>query len=226
MLYRASGNDPNCRLCHLSSGAIYGQSLCPLDNVMLAVISAYPGTEEMKQGATLVPATYRGGTVNAGRYLQILLSMIFDRDSNFPAELKPFDSHVFKTNAIKCGPKGKVPKDNDVISCKPWLMNELNQLPKGIPLVLASKEAVKSLLGTKQGLYDSRERLWDINGHPAIVTLNPIEGERYTPKVLREDGQIQSHPLIVGSPPWLLVRDFQRAKELVLEYYHDRQQRA
>lgn len=212
---RVSGIDQQCNRCSLSCPPpILGQSEVKLSDCLLIYISAYPGTEEIKKQATLVPA---GQFMNAGGYLQGLIQQVFDRDPNFPERWKPFNNWVYKTNALKCPPKGGDITSDEIKACRHWLDLELDALPPKIPIVLAASQALQSL--TKEtSLNGCRGRTLSVKGRPAITTLNPIEGEKYTPKVMSKGVLKGVWPPIVGSIPWLVLQDMEAAKGLVLEY--------
>lgn len=221
MYYRAVGFDSACQRCRLSCGeAIPGQARAPLSEVKLVIISAYPGSEEVKQKATLVPAQ-DSKFMNAGAYLQQTISQVFDSDPEIPNECKPFDRYVFKTNAIKCPNTGKDAKltDTAIKACKSWLSLELNQLPKGVPILLAASQALTSMTLDLQGSYgvnNNRGNVLYINNHPCLGTNNPIEALRYTPY----EGN-QQVPPVLGSIPWQFNQDLNLIKTLVKRFITD-----
>lgn len=213
MLYRATDFNARCQRCRLSCGkAIPGQAGVPLNKVALVFISAYPGNEEVKQGATLVPSESK--TRNAGSYLRGVFQQ-FDKDPEIPEEYKPFDDHVFKTNVVKCPCAIPEELSNAILACRFWLDLELKQLPKGVPIVLAGAPAAQSLMGQKVTLYPSMNKRFDINGHPTIVTFNPIEAERYTPRTGQDNKPVKP---VLGSVPWKFIKHMALAKSLVKEF--------
>lgn len=213
MYYRATGFNKACSRCRLScGGAIPGQASCPLSQVKLVIISAYPGSEEVKFGATLVPAN---DYVNAGAYLRSSITNIFDNDEEIPEEYKPFDNFIFKTNAIKCPSTPGEDLNEAVKACRVWLDLELKQLPPGVPILIAASQALNSLsmnTGVKYGINADRGRVLYIEGHPCICTYNPIEGLRYTPYEGNKNKPVEP---ILGSIPWLFRQDLLHMKEIV-----------
>lgn len=227
MFYRASDINSKCDRCNLSyPPAIFGQSEVPLDQVKLVLVSAYPSTEEMKQGICLAP---NSKVLNAGAYCRKALSVVFDEDPNFSSEFKPFVMSVFFTNMIKCPVQVKKEKRDvkvdHIRSCKSWLELELDQLPPRVPILIASSEAVKGLLGEQESLYANRCKELMIGEHPALVTMNPIEPSRYTTYSCKEFRRNREGILIprissmdkpsVGSVPWFFKRDLLAAKRMV-----------
>jgi uracil-DNA glycosylase len=216
MYHRATGFNKACKRCALSCGeAIPGQSASPLSEVKLVIVSAYPGSEEVKYGATLIPAN---DYVNAGAYLKSNLSLIFDVDKEIPDRYKPFDNFVFKTNALKCPSTPGHDLSEPIKACKTWLDLELKQLPKGVPILIAASQALTSLtlgMGGKYGINSDRGQIIMIKGHPCLCTYNPIEGLRYTPYEGPKDTPVEP---VLGSIPWLFRQDLLHIKELVKEY--------
>lgn len=214
-MYRANGFDEECARCNLSCKvAVPGQAEVPLNEVKLIVISAYPGNEEMKKGATLVPSDKE---VNAGRYLRLKIKSRFDKNDSIPEAYKPFERYVFFTNALKCPFTPNETIDTAIRSCKHWLDIELDQLPPKAPILIAASQALHSLLG-KQSLYKAREKVLRYKDHPCIVTPNPIEGVRYTPKIGPNNVQV---PPVVGSIPWKIEKDLIAVAKLVAKYIEE-----
>lgn len=219
MYYRATGFNKACTRCRLSCGeAIPGQSSCPLDLVRLVIVSAYPGTEEQKFGATLVPAS---DYVNTGAYLKSIISSIFDGDDDIPSNFKPFDNYVFKTNALKCPSTPGEELNEAIKACKTWLDLELKQLPKGVPILIAASQALTSLtlgMNEKLGINADRGRVINIKGHPCICTYNPVEALRYTPYEGVKNTPVEP---VLGSIPWLFKQDLLHMKEIVKGYVNN-----
>lgn len=162
----------NCQRCPLSTGRkhppIPGCSPCPMSDVRLVVVSAYPGAEEVRAMQSLSPSPK---TVNAGKILQTYLQRVFTED---------LYHRTYRTNAMKCPPKGlkgdKLTQPRNV--CKSWLLAELEEVPGKVPILLAGSEAVASVLGLP--LYESRSKVYQYGGHPVVITVNPIQVERST----------------------------------------------
>jgi hypothetical protein len=231
MYYRAVGTINECKRCSLSTGkAIHGQSEVPLKDVKLIVISAYPSTEEVKQRASLVSSTTN--KLNAGKYCRKAISAVFDADDRIPTEYKPFVERVFFTNIIRCSPLGERGKKRDVTDthikqCNPWFDHELTQLPDGVPILIASSEALKALIG-ESSVYQSRGQLFNYKQHPVMVTMNPIEPTRYLTYQIdslykTKHGAIVPNKIspmrpVLLSVPWLFNRDLIMVKEEVIKY--------
>lgn len=230
MYYRANGLSSDCTRCSLSNCPIvHGQSEVPLSEVKLCVISAYPGKEELRQGITLAPAP-KG--LNAGSYCRLAISSVFNTDEGIPVSLKPFTMYTFFTNAIRCSPSiGKLKRDvkySNITACKHWLDIEISQLPAGVPILIASGEALKGLLGESLSIYNSRTGSYTYKGHPVVVTMNPVEALRYHPLEITEIQKRRSGlevpkasrliTPIEGSIPFLFKKDLLMLKALVKEY--------
>lgn len=196
----------NCTRCHLSDGRnhppIPGTSSCPMSDVRLVVVSAYPGAEEVKAGQSLSPSQR---TMNAGRILQAYLHR---------ASVKlGWPEHVlygltYRTNAMKCPPRGK--KADKLVHprniCRAWLMAEIAEVGDKVPILLAGTEAVQSLL-PGVGLYEGRGFVHWYGTHPVVCTINPIQVERAARKDTNDKGNLVALPPVVGSDPWLFQKD-------------------
>lgn len=228
-MYRPNGMDPKCARCSLTTGkSIHGQSEVPMDQVLLVLVSAYPSTEEIKQGITLAPSPK---LMNAGKYCRLALSSVFDNDPFFEA-YKPFCDKVFFTNAIRCSPLIKKEKRDikrtHLDQCKGWLDKEMSEINSGVPILIASSEAVKTLLGFNESLYSNRRKVFTLyRDHPTVVTTNPIEPARYHPYQVdlykKRNGAVgvkstKMMKPITGSPPYWFKQDLLLAKDLVKNY--------
>lgn len=202
----------NCTRCILSQGRkhapIPGCSPCPMNEVRLVVVSAYPGAEEVKSGQSLSPST--GRTVNAGRILETYLHKM-----SHTMGIDLFHL-TYRTNAMKCPPKGK--KGGKLVEprsvCKAWLMAELDEVPAGVPILLAGSDAVQSVLG--KTLFDSRGVVHYYGNHPVVVAPNPIEVERSARFTYSNSGRdLVGLPPIINSTGWLWVRDMKLLASLI-----------
>lgn len=201
----------NCTRCPLSQGRkhapIPGYSPCPMGEVRLIVVSAYPGTEEVKSGQSLFPSPTH--TMNAGKILQTYMQKM--------SQELGYDLYhrTYRTNAMKCPPKGK--KGDKLTEprniCKAWLMAEIEEVPAGVPILLAGTDAVQSILG--KGLYESRNIVHRYGNHPVVVTMNPIEVERATRFTYSSNGEVVGAPPVVGSVGALWVRDMRLLTSLL-----------
>ena len=200
-----------CTRCALSEGRkhdpIPGNSPCPLKDVRLIVISAYPGAEEVRAGQALSPSTSK--VINAGKIFQTTISTV--------SKELGFDLYAvtYRTNAMKCPPRGR--KGNQLVgprdTCKGWLLAELSGIPSSTPILLAGSDAVHSLLGTS--LFDSRGIIHYYNNHPVVTTVNPIEVERSARFTRTSDGLVVGAPPLIGSTGWLYKRDLNLLKTLI-----------
>jgi len=203
----------NCTRCPLSLGRkhppIPGYSPCPMSEVRLVVVSAYPGNEEVKSGQSLFPSP--GKSVNAGKILQESLQQV-SRDLGIDLY-----KLTYRTNAIKCPTRGKsgdkLTQPREV--CKGWLLAEIAEVPSGVPILLAGSDAARTVLDAT--LYDSRGMVHQYEGHPVIVTMNPIEVERGTRFIYSPTGDVVGVPPVVGSTPWLYMRDMKLLMGLIKE---------
>jgi Uracil DNA glycosylase superfamily len=204
-----------CTRCALSNGRkhapIPGTSPCPMDQVKLVVVSAYPGSEEVKKMESISPSG-NNKTVNAGKILQASLSRL---DVGVGYDLYAV---TYRTNAMKCPPKGnKGDRLNTPRAiCRSWLMSELSEVPPNTPILLAGSDALQSLLPGRT-LFDSRNEVHYIEGHPTIVTVNPIEVERYARFTLSTTGDVVGTPPIPNSVGWLWSNDMKLLASLLKE---------
>lgn len=215
-MYRIAEADSKCNRCDLSSGcAIFGHSEVPLKDVLLIVVSAYPGREEVKQGITLAPS--KDKSYNAGKFFRRFIEYVFDSDERF-VKYRPFINHIFLTNAIKCSPNKKEVKGTHIQKCKSWLDLELDKLPLTAPILIAASHALESLTDSKS-LYAARRKVSYIKHHPYIVTFNPIEPLRYSLETMDKPNEVSFwRPIPYGEMRWHFNRDIELAKKLVLEY--------
>jgi len=197
----------NCQRCTLSSGRkhppIPGCAPCPMPDVRLVVVSAYPGAEEVRAMQSLSPSPK---TMNAGRILQTYLQKLFTED---------LYHRTYRTNAMKCPPKGlkgdKLTQPRNV--CRSWLLAELEEIPSRVPILLAGSDAVTSVLGLP--LYESRGRVHYYGTHPAVVTVNPIQVERSTRFTYSSTGDIRPQAHIKGSEGAIWVDDLRLLATLI-----------
>ena len=193
MLYRFE-IDKKCNKCTLSykGGTISGQSEVPFYDVNLIVVSAYPGNREYKTGLSLsdnyerkrvIPDSNKS-PVGAGEFLRFCFKII---DKDLPNECRPIEKFSYFTNAIKCSPQHGKDKltvtEKHIKSCRDyWLLKEIEMFPPKVPIFSCANEAVKALLGTKESLYNNRNKVNYYKDHPVIVSTNPIDWEKYVVK--------------------------------------------
>lgn len=230
------GFDRKCSNCSLSCGsAVTGQSEVPMSDVALIVVSAYPGSNEIKKNMSLVGSKDKA---TAGTFLRLSLNLFFEEE--FP---EGFEKYVYFTNVIKCSPqrKNKLTKITPahLKSCRMWLNLELAALPK-CPILIASSEASDSLLNMK--LNKARNKIHTIEGRKAVATYNPIEWERGALKKVSDLDKTENNlklilnktsdpknldkiiksvfwkPVPYGSTLWFVHKDLTKIKKLVMEY--------
>lgn len=193
MLYRFEV-DKKCNRCTLSckEGTISGQSEVPFSDVKLIVVSAYPSNREYKTNLSLAPSSSdkqeipnsNKSPVGAGEFLRFCMKII---DRNLPQEYRPIEDFTYFTNAIKCTPQHGKDKitvtERHIKTCRDsWLLKEIDMFPSRVPIFACASEAVKALLGTKESLYNNRNRVNYYKKHPIIVSTNPIDWEKYVMK--------------------------------------------
>lgn len=204
----------SCNRCPLGKDRkhppIPGCSPCPMGEVRLVVVSAYPGNEEVKSGQSLFPSPGKG--VNAGKILQESIQTISKELGIDVYRL------TYRTNAMKCPTRGrsgdKLTQPREV--CRGWLLEEISEVPAKVPILVAGSDAARSLLDLP--LYDSRGVVHYYEGHPVVVTVNPIEVERGTRFTYSPTGDTVPTPPILGSTPWLYMRDMKLLGNLIREY--------
>jgi uracil-DNA glycosylase len=120
----------------------------------LMLIGEAPGEEEDRKGEPFVGA--------AGQLLdKILASVGFNR------------SEVFIANILKCRPPGnRDPLPDEVESCMPHLMKQIESIGPGLILALG-RIAGQNLLGTQEPLNRLRGDVRSFRGIPVMVTYHP-----------------------------------------------------
>jgi uracil-DNA glycosylase len=150
------------------------------------IIGEAPGQNEDEQGLPFVG--------RAGQLLdKILESVGFD------------ESNVYICNINKCRPPGnRVPTDEEVAACKPYLLEQIRLIDPKI-ILLTGATAVKAIMGDKRGITKIRGQWMEWEGrlvmpilHPAYLLRNPSREE--------------------GSPKWLMWQDIQVVKAKYLEF--------
>lgn len=258
MLYRFEV-DKKCNKCSLNckEGTISGQSEVPFSNVKLIVLSAYPGNREYKTGLSLsdnpdrkrtVPDSNKA-SVGAGEFLRFILAGTLDKSKEIPEEYKPIEEFTYFTNAIKCTPQHGKDKitvtEKHIKTCRDnWLIRELDMFPPKVPIFACASEAVKALLGTKESLYNNRNKVNYYKQHPVIVSTNPVDWEKYVMKYvpdieesrqyvvkLMKNGGIKKYKkkidqvigvkkwsALPGSPLYFVKQDLELIKQEVIKY--------
>ena len=103
--YRLPGFNTKCTKCPLGVGkAVPAQAECLPKDIVLFVVSAYPGSLELSTGITLAPSNKEKKSqdkgMGGGEFLRMCLRAFFDGDPNFPEELKPFEERVWFSKSL------------------------------------------------------------------------------------------------------------------------------
>jgi DNA polymerase len=168
VLSDASQNCKGCDLYRNATQAVFGGGS---RDARVVLVGEQPGDQEDKTGQPFVGP--------AGRLLdKALLAAGIDRE------------RVYITNAVKhfkFEERGKrrihkTPSRTEVVSCRPWLLAELDALDPGV-VVLLGATAAKSLLGSDFRLTQHRGEVLqlpendlsvDLDGKPRVVaTVHP-----------------------------------------------------
>lgn len=176
----------NCQKCPLAATRINVVVERGNREALVMIIGEAPGQNEDEQGLPFVG--------RAGQLLdKILESVGFD------------ESNVYICNINKCRPPGnRVPTDEEVAACKPYLLEQIRLVDPKI-ILLTGATAVKAITGDKRGITKIRGQWMQWEGrlvmpilHPAYLLRNPSREE--------------------GSPKWLMWQDIQVVKEKYLEF--------
>ena len=137
-----------------------------------------PGRDEDLKGEPFVG--------RAGQLLNKLLSHI---------HLKRED--VYIANILKCRPpNNRDPLPEEVVQCIPYLKVQIEMIKPRL-LVALGRVAAQNLLNTKMPLGKMRQRLWEYQGIPLLVTYHPAA-------ILRNNNLLTD-----------AIADFRKIKELV-----------
>jgi len=124
----------------------------PLAN--LVVIGEAPGAEEDASGRPFV-----------GRSGQLLDKIL--QAAGFRRE------EVYICNILKCRPPGnRNPLDNEISSCMPWLLQQLQIINPKVILMLG-KVAANTILDNTLSLGSMRGKLIKWNGYDCFITYHP-----------------------------------------------------
>lgn len=251
-MYQTPRFNPKCTACSLNcSQAVPGQSEVPFNKVALIIVSSFPTYADTKRGLTLPAQPPEAGSkgLSPGEFLRTCLRAYFDRDPDFPDELKPFENYCYFTNALKGSPqkgRDRVTITTQMIrACKEkWLVPELSMFDPKVPILISSSEATKSLLGKDESLYGNRREVHEVGQHPAIVTFNFADVERGAMRDIPQIEEVKEDlaklfraikipgkkvstlvkgrywkPAPIGSLPWHFSKDMIDTKNLVKEFY-------
>ena len=245
-MYRLEGFNRECTRCTLSTGkAVPGQSDCHPEDIVGIIVSDFPGINEEEICMSLAPDRGRDKiktSMAAGAYLRLFINHLFNKDL---PEFFPIEKFFYFTNAIKCKKKEEAIKDVQRRKCKEtWFDLEISQLNPYLPILAAGSEAVKATLGLKENINKNRQKVLLYKQHPVIVTMNPINAERGTMKLLKAPEEIVRSdldnlyqrrkasryninviaaatywkPLLPGSANWFFHKDLSLYKQEVLKY--------
>lgn len=199
-----------CNACSLSSGQAV--SWAGSENPIGIIVSDYPGNYEVKTNKSLVALSkYPKGRIvrnmNAGSFLDALLYSI----------TKGRSSAFYRTNLIKCKvEQGVTLSTSDKNACKStWLDKELARFP-GVPILIAGGMATNFLLGEPLEKCRGLKHLY--NGHPTMVTYNPVQGSR----LLLFDDTGSLLPFIKGSAPEEIAGDLKDFYKICKQVYRER----
>jgi len=234
-MYRTPNAPRDCSKCSLSTGnAVHSHCLNRFSKAILVVYSDYPGQEEERNNQTLVPNP-NPSIYNAGKFFRQYLELIME-DSNIPIEYKPVIQYTLMGNAIRCLPFDKDKKKNkdisykNIVTCREWIISDLNLVNPKVPILLSGSKAVASFFGERAKIKDLRRTSLYYEQHPVVVCNNFIEGSRYSIRDIttfykrRTDGiSMPRGPgerlePIVGDPVWCLLQDLSLTKALVESY--------
>jgi len=155
-----------CRKCRLAEARI---NTVPGDgppDARLVFVGEAPGYYEDQQGVPFVG--------KAGQFLDRLLSGI---------GLSRKD--VFICNVVKCRPpKNRDPLEDEIQSCEPYLLEQLDILEPRVICALG-RYAAQTLLRSRQGISRLRGRFHTYHGIPLMPTFHPAS-------VLRNPGQLEA----------------------------------
>jgi uracil-DNA glycosylase len=152
----------------------------------IMIIGEGPGQNEDEQGLPFVG--------KAGQLLDKIL-----------ASVGLGEQDVFIANIVKCRPPGnRVPTDEEVAACKPYLLEQIRLVDPKI-ILLTGATAVKAITGDKTGITKIRGKWMEWEGRLVMPILHPAY-------LLRNASREE------GSPKWLMWQDIQAVKAKYLEF--------
>ena len=151
LLFETAKECRKCMLAGTRQNFVFGEGN-HLAN--LVVIGEAPGAEEDASGRPFVG--------RSGQLLdRILLAAGFSREE------------VYICNILKCRPPGnRNPLDNEIRSCMPWLLRQLQIIKPKIILMLG-KVAANTILDNTLSLGSMRGKLTTWNGYDCFITYHP-----------------------------------------------------
>jgi DNA polymerase len=141
-----------CELCKRRRQAVLGVGDRQADWLF---VGEGPGAEEDARGEPFVG--------QAGKLLDAMLAAIGLARGE----------RVYIANAVKCRPEGnRTPHAEEMAICRPFLMRQVELLQPRIMLLLG-KAAVHSVLGEDRSLASMRQKRFQHDGIPVLVTYHP-----------------------------------------------------
>ncbi len=145
------GDCQRCKLCATRKNIVFGSGD---PHATLMFVGEGPGEEEDLQGLPFV-----------GKAGQLLTEMI--RAMGLTRE------RVYIANIIKCRPpKNRNPQPDEILSCEPFLMKQIQAIRPKIICALGTFSA-QTLLQTKLPISALRGRFHDLHGIKVIPTFHP-----------------------------------------------------
>jgi uracil-DNA glycosylase len=152
----------------------------------IMIIGEGPGQNEDEQGLPFVG--------KAGQLLDKILASVGLEEQD-----------VYVCNIVKCRPPGnRVPTDEEVAACKPYLLEQIRLIDPKI-ILLTGATAVKAITGDKRGITKIRGEWMEWEGRLVMPILHPAY-------LLRNASRDE------GSPKWLMWQDIQVVKAKYLEF--------
>jgi uracil-DNA glycosylase len=143
-----------CTRCKLHKGRnkiVFGDGN---PKAKLVFVGEAPGADEDKQGIPFV-----------GRAGKLLTQMI--EAMGLPRQ------DVYICNVVKCRPpENRKPEDDEVSTCSPYLLRQLNVIEPKV-LVCLGAVAAQTLLATNRGISQFRGQWMDWHGHKLMATYHP-----------------------------------------------------
>ncbi|MGB2626691.1 MAG: uracil-DNA glycosylase [Candidatus Acidiferrum sp.] len=144
----------DCTRCKLHKGRnkiVFGDGN---HKAKLVFVGEAPGADEDRQG---IPFVGRAGKL----LTQMIEAMGLKRED------------VYICNVVKCRPPdNRKPEDDEVSSCSPYLMRQLDVIEPRV-LVCLGAVAAQTLLATSRGISQFRGEWMDWHGHKLMATYHP-----------------------------------------------------
>ncbi len=141
----------NCELSKTRTKVVFGAGN---RNADLLFVGEAPGKNEDLQGIPFVG--------QAGQLLDKILAAI-------QLERK----EVYIANILKCRPpKNRTPHTDEIASCEPYLMNQIDLIKPAL-IVCLGLTAAKTLLRVDNTLRKMREKIYNYHGVDLVVTYHP-----------------------------------------------------